>query len=71
MFIRCLERHADCKVERQIAPEVRMNQRIVRLVLRLVGRIDGLHTQIKAQDEIVEVQSYTHAVAHGQIVEQT
>ena len=62
-----LERHSYCEMEGKIPTEFRMDQRVVRLVLSLIGRIDGLHTSIETQHEEVEVQSQAEAVARSQV----
>ena len=57
-----LEGQSDCKVEREVALEVGMDNGIV--VARIgVGRVDGLHTCIKAHDK--EVGTKAHTVSHG------
>ena len=56
-------------MECQIPTEIRVNQRIMGLFFRLIGRIDGLHTEVEAQDEIVEVQTETKSITDGQVLD--
>ena len=68
--IRGLERKADGEMEGKVSAQAWMDNGIVCLFL-FVGRVDCFHTQVETQDEIVEVQSNAHTVAHSQIVEQS
>ena len=38
------------------------------LIPTLVGRIDGLHTHVETQDEVVEIQSDTHTIRRGYLL---
>ena len=38
------------------------------LLLVLIGGIDGFHTHIETQDEIVEVKTYSQAVSHSYLL---
>ena len=44
------------KMEGEVAVEIRMQQRVVSGTA-LDGRIDGFHAPVKAQDEIIQVQT--------------
>ena len=55
------ERQSDGEVEREVAAEVRMNDGIMLFVI-LVSRVDGFHSHIEAQDEIIEVQPQTETI---------
>ena len=44
-----------------------MNDRPM-LIPTLVGRIDGLHTHVETQDEVVEIQSDTHTIRRSYLL---
>ena len=44
-----------------------VQQRIVLVVLRLESRIDGFHTHVETQHEVVEVEAEAQAIADGQL----
>ena len=52
-----LERQAYGEVEGKVAFEAGMKKGEMLLVVSLEGGIDGFHTQVEADDEIVEVQA--------------
>ena len=45
-----------------------MQQRIVLVILRLVGRIHSLHAHVETQNKIVEVQADAQSIAHSQLL---
>ena len=47
-----------------------MQQRVVLIVVGLVGRVDGFHAQVEAQDEILEVEAHASPIAHRQLLEE-
>lgn len=56
------EGESHCEVEGEVALEVGMDDREV-VVIFFVGRIDGFHATVEAEDEIVEVESQAQAIA--------
>ena len=58
---------AHSKVEREVAPEVGVDEGIVFLAVP-VGRIDGFHAGIEAQDEVVEVETQAQSVGDGNLL---
>ena len=58
---RTLERQAHGKVERKVAAEVRVEDGVM-LVIALIGRIDGLHSAIKTENEVIEVESQAKSI---------
>ena len=57
-------------MESKITTQTRMSNGEMGFVFYLEGGIDGLHTKIEADDEIVEVQAQAHTVADGHILQQ-
>ena len=62
-----LEWKAYRKVECEITTEFGVSNRIM-LPLRLVGGIDGFHTQIKTQDKIIKVKAEAKTIAYGKLL---
>ena len=60
-----LERQSHSEVEGKVAVEVVVEDRVV--VSAFVGRIDGFHTRIEADDEKVGIHAEADAVAHGDL----
>ena len=58
------ERHADGKMEGEIAFEAWIGNGIVPAVV-FVGGMDGFHTAVEPQDEIVEIQAQAQSVGDG------
>jgi len=56
------EGESHCEVEGEVAFEVGMDDREV-VVIFFVGRIDGFHATVEAEDEIVEVEPQAQAIA--------
>ena len=54
-------------MEGEITAEIGMGDGVV-LSAVLVGGIDGFHTHIKAQDEIVEIEADAQAIRHGNLL---
>ena len=54
-------------MEGKVSVEVRMSDRVV-LAWRIVSRVDGLHTCVKAEDEEVEIETKSNAVADGDLL---
>src|SRR5574344_45573 len=54
-------------MESGITMPFRMKDGIM-FLLAIISRIDGLHTEIKAQNKIAEIQSQTHAISHGYLL---
>ena len=52
----CLERQSDSEMERKVATELGINDRVVPLSRR-VGRVYGFHAGIETQHEVVEVEA--------------
>ena len=69
-FFNALEWHSNGEMEGQVPAQAGMDDGIMCLFL-FKGGINGLHTQVEAQDEVVEVQAQTHAVANGDVIKQT
>ena len=63
------EWQTDGEMEGQVTTQVWVYQRIMGFFLRLIGRIDGLHAEVEAQDEVVEVQPETESVTDCQILD--
>lgn len=61
------ERQADSKVEGEVPTKIRIEERIVFLMV-LIGGIDGFHAHIKSQYEIAEVQTQANAVCNGYLL---
>lgn len=60
-----LERQTDSKVDREVALEVGVDDGI--MLGTRVGRVDGLHTTIEAEDEVVEIEAKTKAIGNGDL----
>ena len=58
---------AHCEVEGEVATEVRTCDWEVFPSVGLVGGIDCFHAHVEAQDEVVEIESETESVAHGDL----
>ena len=55
------------EMELEVAAEAGMQDGIM-LVGVAVGGIDGLHTHVETQDEVVEVEAQAQTVGHGQLL---
>ena len=64
-----LEWQAYREVKGKVATELWMDNREV-FLLRLIGRINGLHTHVETHDKVVEVQTDTQSVAGSQLFEE-
>lgn len=53
-------------MQSEIALEIRMDDGIMVSCVR-VCRMDGFHASIETQDEIIEIQSESQAVGHGNL----
>ena len=53
-------------MERKVAVEVGLDERI--FVLASIHRIDGLHASVETDDKVVEVESDTYPICHGQLL---
>ena len=62
-----LERQSDGKMERIVAAELLMKNGEM-LAMCIVSRIDGLHTQIETQDEIIEIHPQAQSVCHSYLL---
>ena len=56
------ERKTYCKVEGKVARQLGMNDGQVLLVGCGIGRVDGLHGHVEAQNEVVEIEAETYAI---------
>ena len=54
-------------MEGEVATEVRTCDWVVFPSVGLVGGIDCFHAHVEAQDEVVEIESETESVAHGDL----
>ena len=63
-----LERHAYGKVESEISVKVRVSDRVV--LSSRIGRIDGFHAGIEADDEEICVHAETYSIADGNLFEE-
>ena len=68
-YLNLLERQADGKVEGEVAAKAGMDDGEMLIIVGFEGGIDGLHTKIETDDEIVEVQAQTQAVTDSQILQ--
>ena len=54
-------------MEGKVALETGMDNGKMFVVINLEGRIDSLHAEVEADDEIVEVEAETHAITDSHV----
>lgn len=64
-----LEWQAYREVEGEVAAKARMYERIM-VALGFVGRVDGFHTEVETQYEVVEIESDAQSVGHGKLAQE-
>lgn len=62
------ERKANGEMESGIAPKTGMDEGEIARGGGLVGGIDGLHTEVEAENEIIEVEPKANAIAKGYLL---
>ena len=62
-----LEWHSYGEMESKIPTEVWVYQGVMGFFFRLISWINSLHTKVKAQNEIVEIQAQPKTITHGEI----
>ena len=61
------ERQSDGEMEGIVTTEPRVDDGVVLLVVFLVGRVDGFHTEVESQDEVAEVETEACTITDGQL----
>ena len=61
------EWHTYCKMKSEVAFEFRIQDGIM-LHIAFIGRIDSLHTHVKPEDEIIEIESPDFVIAYPKIL---